>query len=179
MDGMKKKQDTAKGEAETVPVVATVTESIFYTVGTYLMLHQQLPVPAGVDAAQIIFWMGQLGYTLHTHLMENAKAATPMVSTSRSSPVVPESAGMLFKYLAAPHIMFEMLSWVGLAKAAKDNQSTTVQCGLVVAVLAFQAKRFKNRMDDDGAGFGSIGSRSSSGGAKPKAKRWALIPYVY
>jgi len=126
-----------------------------------------------MDYAQKIFWIGQFGESFHRFLLEsNKKQQQSGTDASSRSGVLPQSGG-LFKYVAAPHLLFEIVAWIGIAGCARQANAY-VQATLVAAILALQAKKLN---DVDRNERESLFAHR--GGEEPPPKRWNLIPYIY
>lgn len=163
------KGQTGSSPEEEIPINVAVQTSAFCSVGTYLVAAQALPVPAGIDFAQIVFWLGQLGNSFHASLLEHYKAKEG--STSRG---IPDTGGLFQVGVAAPQLLFEIVAWLGIASSARTT-SGYIQAGLTAIVLGYQAKRLNDAATEEETGFLS---RSVGGESKP-VKRWNLIPYIY
>lgn len=151
----------ADDDQDSVPVKVVAVTSVFYSVGTYLIATNALPMPAGIDYSQALFWMAEIGHSLHNYLLEQSTAADEATCISRTSP----SAGGLYRYIVAPHLLFDIIAWAGIALCAKQTHGYT-QAALTALLLGWEARKL-------GSQDGSSTSRSLG------QKRWSLIPFVF
>jgi hypothetical protein len=167
---------------EEIPVSAMAQTAAFCGVGTYLVAAQALPVPAGIDFAQVVFWLGQLGNSFHAYVLEQYQKKGGGGTTQQRG--IPNQGGLYQFNVAAPQLLFEILAWLGIAASAR-SVSGYVQAGLAAVVIAYQAKRLNDNAAaasaaDDATSFLSRGG--VAGGEAPvllTKKRWNLIPYIY
>jgi hypothetical protein len=168
---------------EEIPVPAMAQTAAFCSVGTYLVAAQALPVPAGIDFAQVVFWLGQLGNSFHAYVLEQYQKKSGGGGTSTQQRGIPDQGGLYQFNVAAPQLLFEILAWLGIAASAR-SVSGYVQAGLAAVVIAYQAKRLNdNAAASDETSFlsrgGVAGVIGGEAPAKLTKKRWNLIPYIY
>lgn len=164
-------------DEKTVPLEVAVLTSVYYAVGTYLVANQAVPLPQGMDFdyAQMVFWLGQFGQSFHQYLLVEAEAKQKADGNRSFVAGLPETGG-LFKYVAAPQLLFEIVAWVGIAGCARQANAY-VQAGMVALLMAIQAKRINDACCDEEESISL--SRGPSEGKPPSRKRWNLIPFVY
>jgi hypothetical protein len=168
---------------EEIPVSAMAQTATFCGVGTYLVAAQALPVPAGIDLAQVVFWLGQLGNSFHAYVLEQYQKKGGG-GTAMQQRGIPNQGGLYQFNVAAPQLLFEILAWLGIAASAR-SVSGYVQAGLAAVVIAYQAKRLNDNAAaasaaDDATSFLSRGGvAGGEAPVQPTKKRWNLIPYIY
>jgi hypothetical protein len=176
---------SSDSESSSTTVKVSLLTSTFYMIGTYLVVHNTLPLPMGmdIDYAQKIFWMGQFGESFHRYLLEAqaAKNRKQKELGQRSYSLLPTWG--LFPWVAAPHLLFEIVTWIGIAGCARQA-NTYVQATVVAVILAVQAKKLNddvnnNSPDNHDTEQGLTTARSDVDGVEPTKKRWNLIPYIY
>ena len=152
--------DVKAGEAseETMPALVALETGVFYTVGTALLLENALPTPQGIDMGQVIFWLGNLGNSLHVYLLNEQKK-----SKKRGLPTL----GLFGLDIAAPHMLCDIVAMLGVAACAR-TKTGWAQVGLAVGVLGLQAARFSSDSDNQ-----------FDGSSRDQKKRWILIPYIW
>jgi hypothetical protein len=95
---------------EEIPVAAMVQTAAFCGVGTYLVAAQALPVPAGVDFAQVVFWLGQFGNSFHVYVLEHYKNTVKGTNTTTAQRGIPDQGGLYGLNVAAPQLLFELVA---------------------------------------------------------------------
>jgi hypothetical protein len=167
---------------EEIPVSAMAQTAAFCGVGTYLVAAQALPVPAGIDFAQVVFWLGQLGNSFHAYVLEQyQKKGGGGTATQQRG--IPDQGGLYQFNVAAPQLLFEILAWLGIAASAR-SVTGYVQAGLAAVVIAYQAKRLNDNAaaataDDETSFLSRGGVAGGEAPVQPTKKRWNLIPYIY
>ena len=92
---------------------------LMYALTSFMICLVAVPTPSSPEelyAGIALFALGSLGNLYHHYLLAQLRAS----STSRKKYVAPR--GGLFNYVAAPHYLFELIAWLGIAVAS--NQLT-------------------------------------------------------
>ena len=101
----------------TMPLLSSLMITIFYSIVTWASVHYSAVVPTStlndhlLLAGRIAFTVGQLGNFYHHLLLAGLRKG--------GSKAYAVPYGGLFEYVAAPHYLFELISWLGIVLAAQ------------------------------------------------------------
>ncbi|EEC47706.1 predicted protein [Phaeodactylum tricornutum CCAP 1055/1] len=105
----------------TMPAASANTISTYYTLTTILVGATALPLKDVLDgfktAAVTLFSVGTLGNAYHHLLLAKLRSSKDPNNDNRQ--YIPPKGG-LFSLVAAPHYMFELVAWLGIACAAQQ-----------------------------------------------------------
>ena len=100
-----------------MPLTSSLTITTFYSVVTWASVHYAARVPEAMlddtllSASCVFFAIGQIGNGYHHLLLAGLRTGDAKGYT------VPR--GGLFEYVAAPHYLFELISWLGVVVASQ------------------------------------------------------------
>ena len=114
-------------------LVTSVMIGTYYFLVTLLILYTAAP-REGTDAQQWgigLFLVGECGNFYHHYLLRQLRSNTnenrgPKKDDKRYLP----PAGGLFRFVAAPHYLFEILAFVGIALSAQSLHALLVALGM-------------------------------------------------
>ena len=115
----------------------TIGVGLSGTIGTYYALCSLMIALSANDApsaavrpvALALFALGEMGNLYHHWLLaglrSGASATTSVTTTGYSPP-----SGGLFEYVAAPHYLFEIVAWWGIALCAQQTNALLVAASM-------------------------------------------------
>merc|ERR1712232_463509 len=98
----------------------------YYALISFLISSVANPSPSDISVyiGTILLGIGLVGNFYHHYLLANLRKTDNDSSSSNKRYVVPK--GGLFEYVAAPHYLFELLGWLGIAIVAEHGNAFLV-----------------------------------------------------
>ena len=131
----------------TMPLPVAAFISFYYACVALGVSAVATPTPACAGAATALFAVGAGGNLFHHYLLARLRA--PSAASADAATEYKPPAGGLFELVAAPHYLFELVGWFGIALAAEHlNALLVALCmssylsGRAVATSRWNSEKF-------------------------------------
>ena len=137
----------------TMDVVTPIGIGTYYALVSALIITTAVPIDLEAQPAQcmglIVFFLGEVGNLYHHYLLRQLRTNKSNKNTKKSSSRYIPPRGGLFRFVAAPHYLFEIIAMVGIALTAQSLHALLVALGMgsylsgrAVLTHRFYAKTF-------------------------------------
>lgn len=137
----------------TMDIVTPIGIGTYYVLVSALIITTAFPMALEEQPAQrlglLVFFLGEFGNLYHHYLLRQLRTNMSTKKTKKSSSRYVPPKGGLFRFVAAPHYLFEIIAMVGIALTAQSLHALFVALGMgsylsgrAVLTHRFYAKTF-------------------------------------